>query len=282
MNRLKTIFGDKLILITGGSSGIGQALARKFIDLGANVYIIARRLENLTSTILDLKSRRINANQLVGLISTDVASERQVQSILEKFMAKVGVPDYVINCAGTVVPGTISELDSNVFHSIMNVNFFGTVNVTKAVLPGMLQRGSGHIVNISSFLGFFASYGYSAYASSKFAVRGFSDVIRAELKPQGIKVSIVFPADTDTPQLAEERKQQSVMIREINALGGLMSADTAATKIIKGISQGRYIITPGFMSTFVYALLNVAGYLQYPIIDLIIADAIKKHQKPEI
>lgn len=282
MNRLKTIFGDKLILITGGSSGIGQALARKFIDLGANVYIIARRLENLTSTILELKSRRINANQLVGLISTDVASERQVQSILEKFMAKVGVPDYVINCAGTVVPGTISELDANVFHSIMNVNFFGTVNVTKAVLPGMLQRGSGHIVNISSFLGFFASYGYSAYASSKFAVRGFSDVIRAELKPQGIKVSIVFPADTDTPQLAEERKQQSVMIREINALGGLMSADTAATKIIKGISQGRYIITPGFMSTFVYALLNVAGYLQYPIIDLIIADAIKKHQKPEI
>lgn len=282
MNRLKTIFGDKLILITGGSSGIGQALARKFIDLGANVYIIARRLENLTSTILELKNRRINANQLVGLISTDVASERQVQSILEKFMAKVGVPDYVINCAGTVVPGTISELDANVFHSIMNVNFFGTVNVTKAVLPGMLQRGSGHIVNISSFLGFFASYGYSAYASSKFAVRGLSDVIRAELKPQGIKVSIVFPADTDTPQLAEERKQQSVMIREINALGGLMSADTAATKIIKGISQGRYIITPGFMSTFVYALLNVAGYLQYPIIDLIIADAIKKHQKPEI
>lgn len=282
MNKLTRTFSGKLILITGGSSGIGQALARQFIELGANVYIIARRLENLTSTILELKNKRIFPYQLVGLISTDVASEKKVQSILDKFMEKVGVPDYVINCAGMVVPGTVTELNADVFHSIMDVNFFGTVNVTKAVLPGMIQRGSGHIVNISSFLGFFASYGYSAYASSKFAVRGFSDVIRAELKPQGIKVSLVYPADTDTPQLAEERKLQSEMIREINEIGGLMSADTAASRIIKGVSKGRYIITPGFMSTFVHALVNVAGYLQYLIIDFIIADVLKKHQKMNI
>jgi 3-dehydrosphinganine reductase len=276
MNKLSKTFKGKLVLITGGSSGIGQALARQFVDLGANVYILARKLEHLTATILELKKRRIDPQQIVGLISADVAEEKHIQSIMNKFVIKVGLPDLLVNSAGIVVPGTVTELDTHVFHSIMNVNFFGTVNVTKALLPYMIQRGSGHIVNISSFAGFFASYGYSAYASSKFAVRGFSDVIRAELKPYGIKVSIVFPADTDTPQLAQERKQQSEMMRQINSSAGMMSAEKVAAKIIDGIAKNRYAITPGFEASLAYTLTNLMGYIQYPLMDSMIAEARKK------
>lgn len=281
MNKLSQKFAGKLILITGGSSGIGQALARQFVDLGANVYIIARKLENLTATILELKNRRKSSNQIVGLISADVADEDQICRFMEKFIKKIGLPDILINSAGIVVPGTVTDLDLNVFHSIMNVNFFGTVNVTKALLPYFIDRGSGHIVNISSFVGFFASYGYSAYASSKFAVRGFSDVIRAELKPYGIDVSVVFPADTDTPQLAGERKLQDEMMRQINSAAGMMSAEKVAEKIIKGIARKRYAITPGFEATLAYTLSNLMGYVQYPLMDSMVADARKKMLKKQ-
>jgi len=264
-------FDKKLVLVTGGSSGIGKAIATECVSYGANVFILARRLEQLTSTILCLKDRKIHNDQRIGLISTDVSDNHQIHSILTKFIEKVGVPDIVINSAGIVKPGTVTELEIKSFQSIMDVNFFGTVNVTKELLPAMMQRHSGHIINISSFVGFYASYGYSAYAASKFAVRGFSDVIRAELKPLGIRVSVVFPADTDTPQLAQERKEQSAVMRDVNSTGGLMPAEKVAHIILTKAAKNRYVITPGFESSFAYLITTMAGYLQYPLMDSIIA-----------
>jgi 3-dehydrosphinganine reductase len=269
-------FDKQLVLITGGSSGIGFAVARALLQEGADLYILARRLELLTSTILVLKKERIRPEQKIGLISLDVANENDVTSILGKFIQKVGVPDIVINSAGIVTPGAVTELSTSAFHRMMDTNFFGTVNVSKTLIPPMIERGYGHIVNISSFVGFFASYGYAAYAASKFAVRGFSDVIRAELKPDGINVSVVFPADTDTPQLREERKSQSELMQIINSTAGMMSADKVAKAIANGIYRKHYIITPGFEATFAYYLSILAGYLQYPLMDNIISGARKK------
>jgi 3-dehydrosphinganine reductase len=279
INKTQKYYNKKLVLITGGSSGIGRSLAKQCVEMGAHVYIIAQRLEALTSVILELKKTRISEDQKIGLISANVAEERQIQSILGKFIRKVGLPDIVINSAGIVYPGTVTELETKTFHDIMNVNFFGTVNVTKVLVPVMIERKSGHIVNISSFVGFFASYGYSAYAASKFAVRGFSDVIRAELKPKGIKVSVVFPADTDTPQLAEERKKQSKIMREINSSAGMMPAEKVAEGILNGIARNKYAITPGFEASLAYILTNIAGYIQYPLMDMMISQAVKKHKE---
>jgi 3-dehydrosphinganine reductase len=273
---MRNIFANKLFVITGGSSGIGQALARNLIQNGANVYIVARKLENLTETILQLKSLRINANQEIGLISTDVTNDKDVAKIMTQFCNKVGTPDYLINSAGIVYPGIITDLSMDIYRDIMDVNFFGIVNVVKALLPGMIARGTGHIINISSFVGFFASYGYSAYAASKFAVRGFSDVLRAEVKPLGINVSVVFPADTDTPQLAFERNLQPVLMRQINSSAGQMSSDKVAKAILKGIAHKTYSITPGFEATLAFWITNIAGYLQRPILDSTIANAQKK------
>ena len=121
-------------------------------------------------------------------------------------METSGVPDLVINSAGIARPGEFEGVTLDDFDQMMAINFMGTVNVTHAILPAMLQRKSGHIVNISSLVGFLGMYGYTAYASSKFAIRGFTDSLRAEVKTKGIDLSIVFPTDTDTPQLAEENK----------------------------------------------------------------------------
>jgi 3-dehydrosphinganine reductase len=273
---MKNIFDRKLVLITGGSSGIGQALAKSLTLRGANVYIVSRKLENLTGTIVQLKKLEIHPDQQTGLVSADVTQEQSFTKIMHEFCNRVEIPDYLINSAGIVFPGAALDLEIKVFREIMEVNFFGIVNAVKAFLPKMIKRESGHIINISSFVGFFASYGYSAYAASKFAVRGFSDVLRAEVKPHGIKVSLVFPADTDTPQLAFERAHQPPLMREINAAAGEMTAEKTAEAILKGITRNAYAITPGFEATLAYWITNIAGYLQRPIIDSTIASARKK------
>lgn len=272
-------FTKKLVLVTGGSSGIGLALARKLVSRGADVFILARRLENLTATALELKKARVDPAQRTGLISADVAREKSTIRILEGFAEKVGVPDYIFNSAGIVYPGQVENIPLHEFHSQMETNFFGTVLVTKSFLPAMLSRRSGHIVNISSFAGFYASYGYAAYSSTKFAIRGFSDVIRAELKPLGIKVSVVFPADVDTPQLAYERSVQTDIMKEINVSAGMLPSEKVAEAILKGVERGRYIITPGFEPTLAYALSVTVGWALYPLMDSLISSAAKKVQK---
>jgi len=269
-------FNRKLVLITGGSSGIGLGLARQLVAHGANVYILARRLEHLTSTILELKKSRISPDQKIGLVSADVSREKSTIRILEGFISKVGVPDFIFNSAGIVFPGQVENIPLDEFHSLMDTNFFGTVLVTKTFLPDLLKRGSGHIVNISSFAGFYASYGYAAYSSTKYAVRGFSDVIRAELKPRGIKVSVVFPADVDTPQLAYERTVQPEIMREINASAGMLPSDKVAESILKGVVKGHYIITPGFEPTLAYILSVTIGWALFPLMDSMIKSAQKK------
>jgi 3-dehydrosphinganine reductase len=269
-------FNRKLVLITGGSSGIGLALARQLVRHGANVYILARRLEHLTSTILELKKSRAYPDQKIGLVSADVSREKSTIRILEGFISKVGVPDFIFNSAGIVFPGQIENIPLEEFHSLMDTNFFGTVLVTKTFLPDMLKRGSGHIVNISSLAGFYASYGYAAYSSTKFAVRGFSDVIRAELKPRGIKVSIVFPADVDTPQLAYERSVQPEIMKEINSSAGMLPSEKVAESILKGVAKEHYIITPGFESTLAYILTITVGWALFPLMDSMIRSAQKK------
>jgi 3-dehydrosphinganine reductase len=271
-------FNQKLVLITGGSSGIGLALARKLVSRGADVFILARRLEHLTATSLELKKSRIHPAQRTGIVSADVSREKSTVRILEGFVNKVGVPDYIFNSAGIVFPGQVENIPLQEFHSQMETNFFGTVLVTKAFLPAMLARGNGHIVNICSFAGFYASYGYSAYSSTKFAVRGFSDVIRAELKPRGIKVSVVFPADVDTPQLSYERSMQNDIMKEINASAGMLPSDKVADSILKGVENGRYIITPGFEPTLAYILSVTVGWALYPLMDSLIRSAAKKVQ----
>ena len=275
------IFYNKLVLITGGSSGIGLALARQLTMAGADVYILARRLEYLTNTILELKALKVSPDQRIGLVSADVSREKTTSNIIEKFIQKVGIPDYLINSAGITYPGTTVDLPMDIYRSLMEVNYFGMVTLIKAVLPAMVNQSSGHIVNISSLVGFYASYGYSAYAASKFAVKGFSDVLRAELKPTGIRVSVVFPADVDTPQLAYEHTLQPEIMRDINAAGGLMSPEKVAKLILKDVARNRYIITPGFQSKLAYFISQTAGYLLYPLMDYLVSNGLKKAVRRE-
>jgi len=160
---------------------------------------------------------------------------------------------------------------------LMAVNYFGTVYITKAVLAGMLTRGSGHIINISSMAGYLGVFGYSAYGATKFAVAGFSEALRAELKPQGIRVSVVFPPDTDTPQLAYEEPFKPAETKAISGNAKALSADLVARSILKQAERGHYMIFPGIDSRLFYLLNSkMPKSLVFAILDKMAASGRKK------
>ncbi len=269
-------FKGKLALITGGSSGIGLALAQQLAREGANVWILARRKEPLQSAYQALFSYN---GQRHGMLSTDVSDWKQVQAAVEKLQREAGVPDLLINSAGVTHPGYVQEIPVEIFHQMVEIDYLGIVHTVKAVLPGMLERGSGHIVNISSGAGYIGLFGYTAYGAAKYAVRGFSDVLRAEVKPLGVQVSVVFPADTDTPQLAYENQFKPFETREITGNGGVTPPQKTAHAILDGVRRGKYVIVPGLQNSLAYRLSGLLGNAVYPVMDMMVADARKKKAK---
>jgi 3-dehydrosphinganine reductase len=261
---------EKVTLITGGSSGIGLAIARLLAVRGARVWILARQEEQLQSA---LDSIPCGSDQFCGIISADVSDWEQVTAAVAQVEQEVGLPDLVVNSAGVVHPGYFQDLDLDVFRWMMEINYYGTLYVCKAVVPKMIARGSGHIVNISSMGGLVGAFGYTAYGASKFAVTGFTDALRSELKPLGIKVSIVFPPDTDTPQLAYENQFKPPETKAISGNAGIKSAEEVAQEIVRQMERGRYTIMPGFESKFWYWLSRFLGTYKHNVIDWMVARA---------
>lgn len=264
-----TDFADKNVIITGGSSGIGLALARQLADKGAVLTLLARGAERLLSardTLSHPARHRV--------VSLDVSDREAVAAFAADYL-KTAAPDLLVNAAGITYPGYVEDLSLDIFESMMAVNYFGTVYITKSFLPAMIARGQGHIVNISSAAGFLGVFGYAAYGPSKYAVRGFSDVLRAELKPKGLRVSIVFPPDTDTPQYAFETPLKPFETKALAGNAGLLTAEQVATEILRGVSRGAYVILPGTETKLLYRAVNLLGNGVYPLMDFLIARAVK-------
>lgn len=277
MNSKNVVIGrDRVALITGGSSGIGLAVARCLAQAGSHVWLVARRPEMLAAALSQLKDARQSDGQRFGTVSADISDAGQAFAALEQVTSEIGVPHLLVNSAGVARPGYLHEHSLDAFRWMMEVNYFGTVHMVKAALPGMMARGLGHIVNISSIAGFIGVYGYSAYGASKFALTGFSDVLRAELKPHGIHVSIVFPVDVDTPQLADESQYRPAETRALVDGGPVLSPEAVAIAILRGVSRGQYVIIPGMAGKALYWLAHILGTAAYPVMDWMVARAIRQ------
>ncbi|AOZ91978.1 oxidoreductase [Paenibacillus crassostreae] len=183
---------DKVIVITGASSGIG-ALAAKFLsDQGAIPVLTARSLDKLKSV----------GAQLTGvhdLIMMDVTKQEQVQQVMKQIIDRYGRIDILLNNAGFGKFDSILEMPVDEFSDMMDVNYMGTVRCTKAVLPFMLERGEGQIVNVASMAAKIGTARSTSYTATKHAVYGFSNSLRQELRGTGITVSTVNPGPIDTP-----------------------------------------------------------------------------------
>jgi 3-dehydrosphinganine reductase len=263
-------FKNQLVLITGGSKGIGLATAREFACEGASVFVLARHKDQLTAAVKSLEECRVETGQKFGSLQADVTNPAEIKKVADKFIKENGVPDYLVNCAGVAHPGKFEELDLATFYWMMDVNYYGTVLVTKAFISPMIARGTGHIVNVSSMGGVVGIYGYTAYSGSKFAVTGFTDVLRSEMKLHGIKVSLVLPPDTKTDQLDYETHYKPAITKWITAAGNLAKPDTVARTILKGIRKNRYIILCNFETGFLYWLIHALGRGTYPLMDFLV------------
>lgn len=267
-------YTGKNVLITGGSSGIGLAFAKAFARRGASVWLLARRTEQLQIALNEIMAMGIS-RELIHLLSADVSNIEQVTAAIEEMNHASAPIDILVNSAGIAFPGEVINMDIDIYKKIVDINYLGTVYSTKAVLPIMLTRRKGTIINISSMAGFLGVYGYSAYGPSKYAIRGFSDSVRSELKPYGIQVSIVFPPDVDTPQLDEEKKLKPPVTAALWD-DTPISPDLVAERTIRGIEKHRYIILPNFNAWITYHLSNFIGPLIYPLMDFLVSRAIRK------
>jgi 3-dehydrosphinganine reductase len=269
-------YSGKHVFITGGSSGIGLALAVLLAKQGANITILARREDQLQVAVGEIRSHCIHPDQIISALSGDVGNLDIICPLLAKYKDTYGTPDILINSAGITYPGKFSVLPPEIFRDLININYLGTVYVCRAFVNGMIHRGNGWIVNISSMAGFLGTYGYSGYGASKYAVRGFSDVLRAELKPRGIQVAVVYPPDTLTPQLEFEKDLKPAITKELADNAGVMTAENVARIILSDMARGRYTILPGFQSWFYYTLSFLLGDLTYPVMDMEIKNAIRR------
>jgi 3-dehydrosphinganine reductase len=274
-------FHGKNVIVTGGSSGIGKATARMLVQHGANVAIIARRQALLDAALSEFEAERVAPAQVFQAHSADLSDWEQAQAAIAAVTAEGYTPDLLINAAGIAHPGYFEELPIEVFRRTMDVDFFGTLYTTKLVAPMMMARHSGHIVNFSSGAGFLGIFGYTAYGAAKFAVRGFSDVLRSELKPYGVHVHVVFSQDTDTPQLHEENKTKPPETREIAGKQvKLLQPEDVAREVIRGIERNKYIIIPGFELKLYFLLANGIIGFSYWYFDRLIAKSRKKRGLP--
>jgi 3-dehydrosphinganine reductase len=234
-------FSGKTVLVTGGSSGIGLAFTRLVLAQGAAVVIAARRKEVLDEARASLLAGRPAAK--VETMVLDVSVEADVVEQLGALVKRQPV-DVLVNNAGVVLPGRFLELPSAEFRKMMDINYFGAVHTCRAVLPSMVERRRGHVLNVASLAGVIGIYGYTPYAASKFALAGFSQALRAEMWPHGVKVSVCLPPDTDTPQLAFENTYKPAETKAIAGNVKTLSADQVAQAMARGIENNSFEIYP--------------------------------------
>ncbi len=232
-------------VITGGSSGIGKATARLLAQRGAHLTLIARNAARLEEARRELEGARLRADQRITTVAADVADRDAAERASHAALAQHGPPDLLLASAGMTGPGYAAAQPVELFERMMATNYFGTLYVLKALLPAMRAQRRGHVALVSSGAGLMGIYGYAAYGASKFALRGLAEALRAELKPEGIRVSIIYPPDTDTPMLADESQSKPAATQAIAGSGGLLSADEVAQAMVRGIERGAFVIAPG-------------------------------------
>ncbi len=174
-------FTNKLVYITGGSSGIGLETARLLSSLGAHIVIFARNKEKLDRARKDIEDHRLSSTQNISTMQVDVADHDDCRIKMNDAIRQFGVPDIVITSAGVGNADHFENISHDAFDSLMKINVYGTRSVIAALLPFMKSRG-GQIVIISSVAGLMGMFGYTSYATTKYALVGFAECLRSELK----------------------------------------------------------------------------------------------------
>ena len=193
----------KVALVTGGGSGMGQLAAQRFAQVGAQVAVLDIDEEGLRHTT--------SGQDAIRAWPADVTNPQAVDSAVREIEADLGPIDTVYNAAAILRTKPLIEQDREEIHRIMATNYGGTVNVTLATLPAMLERGAGTLVNFASMAGWLPAFDFGAYAASKFAVVGFTETLWQENQGRGVRFACVCPPPVATPMLDDTGSQPKIL-----------------------------------------------------------------------
>jgi short-subunit dehydrogenase len=253
-------FKDKKVVVTGASSGIGQAAAVLLAKEGADVVLAARNMASLQA----LKKEIEALGHKALAIETDVSNDESVASMKDKALKAFGNIDVIINNAGMGIRGSLEDVSLDDWRYLINTNLMGQVRVVHAFLPHFLKRGNGYICNVSSIqaMGYGMEDLNTPYVATKAGIIGFTECLSSDLRQKGIKVSILIPGGVYTniggssrfvgsPERQEELRERDSHMSEIP---GFLTSEQCAAGMIEGMKQEQYmILTPPTMSRMLKA-----------------------------
>jgi NAD(P)-dependent dehydrogenase (short-subunit alcohol dehydrogenase family) len=227
-------FSGITAVVTGSASGIGRATAQALYAEGANVVLADLNSQGLQETEALLKQHSPDAPGQIIRVPTDVTQEQDVQALMTTADNALGRIDLVVTCAGIGRNGPIDTFAASDMRQLIDINFMGTFHSVQKALPAMRRQGSGYFVCLSSVAGKLSTPFLTGYCASKWAVRGFTSAVRAELEGSGIGITTVFPAWVDTPMVRTEGHAN------INVL---LKPEQVATAILQAVQNEQRDLT---------------------------------------
>lgn len=250
----KYTFKNKTAIITGGNAGIGRAVAFELAERGGNLAIIGRNQTTIDEVRNELSAKY--PNQKITGYQLDVSDFSKIPQTIKKIADDHKNISLLINNAGIAMGGKFEELSVDDIETVFDINFKSQIIMTKEVLPYLKQTKNSHIANVSSLFGIITPSGQSAYSASKFAVKGFSEVLRQELRPLGIGVSTIYPGGVKTniaanAKLGEGANKQEIQKEAKSFESNLtMTPEYAAKVIANGIEKRKVRILIGTTTKF--------------------------------
>jgi len=229
------------IVITGGSKGMGKALAAKYAENANKIFICARNEKELADAAFEINKK--NKNELVKYMAADISLKSSADKFAGWLQANNVVPDILINNAGQFIPGSIYNEDDGLLEKMIAANLYSAYYITRALLPPMMEKKSGHIFNMCSIASLSAYHNGGSYSISKYALMGFSKNLREELKPYDIKVTAVYPGAVYTSSWADSgvEPKRIMEIRDITEMiyaASLLSPQACVEDIVIRPLQG--------------------------------------------
>ena len=253
-------WNNQIVWVTGASSGIGKACAESWARRGATVVLSARKAETLDAVAAPL--RDIGAD--VHVVTLDLSNSDSLPAVAQDVQEKIGPVDVMVHCGGISQRSKAIETALDVDRRVMEIDYFGTLALTKALLPSMVKRGRGHFVVVTSLMGLFSSPLRSGYCGAKHALHGFFESLRAEHHDDGLKVTMVCPGFIRTNislnAVVGDGTQQGTMDAKT---GAGMTAEQCAERMVKAVERnkaevliGRYEILAAYIKRLSPALLR--------------------------
>ena len=239
-------FPGKIVWITGASSGIGEALAYAFAREGATLVLSSRRAGELEH----VRARCERAAEHL-VLPLDLTQPADFAAKTTEVLARFGRVDVLINNGGVSQRSTVLDADERVERHLMEVNYFGPVALTKAVLRPMLERQSGHVVVVSSVMGYLGTPGRSTYSAAKHALHGYFDSLRAEIWRTGIRVTLVCPGYVQTNvshNALGPGGEKHAQLDPTHRRG--ISAERCADVVVRAVANGREEVIVGGRETW--------------------------------